>query len=250
MRKNKFILFILALFIVGMSSAADLKSEAEKYYSEKNYKKAIDNYEMLIKEGYSSAELYYNLGNSYYRNNQLGKAIYNYERAKKVNPNDADIRNNLTLAYSKTLDKIEVKENFFISAVKINVLSSFSTTTWAWFTICISLLVFAFLYLFFAGPSVFVKRLSFFVTIILIIVFFIVYFLGKSAADAKVENNFAVITSAQVKVFVEPTATSASKFLLHEGTRVKIMEMNADWVLIKLENGNEGWLKMTDVGVF
>lgn len=250
MRSIKLIALLLLCFLSLLVNANDLLINAEKAYETKNYKKAIEAYEQLIKEGYVSSHLYYNLGNSYYRNNQLGKAIYNYERAKKIDPNNADVKNNLTIAYSKTIDKIEVKENFFISAVKTNVLSSFSTTTWAWFTIGISVLMFVFLYLFFAGPSILIKRVSFFVTLVLLVVFFVVYVLGNSAVNAKTENNFAVITTPQVKIYTEPSATSTSKFNLHEGTRVKIIELNADWVLIKLENGNEGWLKLTDVGVF
>lgn len=256
MRKLIYILHIIFAFLSGSAFAQvdaadnDLIVQGEKFYETKNYKKAIEAYEKLIVKGYTSAKLYYNLGNAYYRDKQLGKAIYNYERAKKIDPNDGDIKNNLTIAYTKTIDKIEVKENFFISAVKTNVLSTFSTTTWAWFTIGLSVLVFIFLYLFFAGTSVVMRRLSFFVTLVLVVVFFIVYFLGKSAVNAKTENNFAVITSPQIKVYTEPSITSNSKFNLHEGTRVKIMELNADWILIKLENGNEGWLKTTDVGVF
>lgn len=255
MRKVLYISFMFCLLAIQSWAQADkadldFASQAEMFYETKNYKKAIEAYEKLVLKGYSSWKLYYNLGNAYYKNNQLGKAIYNYERAKKIDPKNEDVLNNITLAYSKTVDKIEVKENFFVNAVKTNVLSSFSTATWAWFTIGISALLFIFLYLFFAGPSTFIRRASFFVSLVLVVVFFIVYFLGKSAVNAKVQTSFAVITSPIVKIFPEPSATSASKFSLHEGTRVKIMEYNADWILIKLENGNEGWLKTNDVGVF
>ena len=238
------------MLLTTVSFSNDLLKKAETAYEKREYKKAVEAYEELLKDGYTSYKLYYNLGNAYYRNHQLGKAIYNYERAKKLDHNDEDVKNNLTLAYTKTIDKIEVKENFFISAVKTNVLSSFTTTTWAWMTIGASVLFFLFLYLFLAGPNVFVKRTSFFVSIVVLIGFFIIYFLGNSAKNAKEQNNFAIITAAETKVFTEPTATSASKFGLHEGTRVRIVELNADWVLIKLENGNEGWLRLSDVGVF
>ena len=247
-----FVFFLLTVKSLAQTDKADLDfaAQAETYYEAKNYKKAIEAYEKLSSKGYSSWRLYYNLGNAYYKNNQLGKAIYNYERAKKLDPKNEDVINNITLAYSKTVDKIEVKENFFVNAVKTNVLSSFSTTTWAWFTVGLSALLFVFLYLFFAGPTTVIRRASFFVSIVLVVAFFIVYFLGKSAVNAKVQTSFAVITTPVVKIFPEPSATSVSKFSLHEGTRVKIMEYNADWILIKLESGNEGWLKTNDVGVF
>src|SRR5690606_11741 len=100
----------------------DLLRKAERSYDEKKYRLAIENYEKLIEQGYASYQLYYNLGNAYYRNNELGRAIYNYELARKLEPNDEDVRINLSIAASKTIDKIESKENFFISAVKTNIL--------------------------------------------------------------------------------------------------------------------------------
>jgi len=245
--------YIVAFCLVALSLTAlpnDLLLKGEKAYEQREYKKAVQAYEDLVKQGYVSYKLYYNLGNAYYRDRQLGKAIFNYERAKKLNHEDEDVKNNLTLAYSKTIDKIEVKENFFISAVKTNVLSSFTTTAWAWLSIIACALFCIFLYLFIAGRTVVIKRLSFFMALVFLTGFFVVYFLGTSARNAKEQNNFAIITAPETKVYSEPTSTATSKFGLHEGTRVRIVELNADWILIKLENGNEGWLRLSDVGVF
>ena len=47
----------------------------------------------------------------------------------------------------------------------------------------------------------------------------------------------------------EPTVSGTSKFSLHEGTKIRVVENNGDWALIKLDNGNEGWVKLVDVGV-
>jgi len=247
----KKIYIVIALMLAALTAKPnELLKKAEAAYESRNYKKAIEHYEALVKEGYVSEKLFYNLGNAYYRNNQLGKAIYNYELAKKINPSDEDVKNNLGIAYSKTVDKIETKENFFVSAVKTNVLTSLSTTAWAWLSIILLTLTLVFLFLFIAGASVTLKRISFFTSLVLLCGFFIVYFLGYSAVQARHENKFAIITAPQAKVFTEPTLASVSKFGLHEGTRVKILDLNADWVLIKLENGNEGWLKTNEVGIF
>ena len=127
---------ILFLFTSIFSFANnDIQAKAEKLYANKNYKEAIIAYESILKEGFVSYKLYYNLGNAHYKNNELGKAIYNYELANKLQPNNKDVKTNLRIANEKTIDKIDSKENFFITAVKTNLLSSFTTTTWAWFTI-------------------------------------------------------------------------------------------------------------------
>ncbi|MEI8136457.1 MAG: tetratricopeptide repeat protein [Bacteroidota bacterium] len=248
MKTNLYIVFLILGFSLN-SFGNELLQKAEKAYDSKNYKEAIINYEKLVTDGYKSYQLYFNLGNAYYRNNELGKSIYYYELARKVNPNDEDVRINLGIASAKTIDKIDSKENFFISAVKTNLLSSFTTNTWAWFTI-ISLVIASFLFfVFVSSNTLFIKRISFLLSCVLVIAFFVTYFLGYSALESKVENKFAIITAREVKIMNEPNANANSKFSLHEGTKIRVVENNGSWLLIKLDNGNEGWLKLGDVGI-
>lgn len=247
---KKVIYLLLAFFFISVKGFSnDLLIKAEKAYDSKKYKEAIADYEQLIKDGYRSYELYFNLGNAYYRNNEMGKAIYYYELARKEEPNDEDVRINLGIAAAKTIDKIDAKENFFISAVKTNVLSSFSTNSWAWLSI-ISLAVACILFFIFINSVILiVKRIALFVSSVSLICFFVTYFLGYSALKSRVENKFAIITVHEIKVMNEPTQTATSKFSLHEGTKIRVVENNGDWVLIKLDNGNEGWVKLSDVGI-
>lgn len=227
----------------------DLLKKAENAYDTKKYKVAIEAYEELIKQGFTSYQLYFNLGNAYYRNNNLGKAIYNYELARKLEPNDEDVRINLGMASAKTIDKIDAKENFFITAVKSNILSSFTTTTWAWLSI-LSITLSALLFFPFIHSTVLtVKRISFMFSMVFLIAFFITYLLGFSALRDRYENKFAIILNPEIKVLNEPTATGKSKFTLHEGTKIRVIESNSDWMLIKLDNGNEGWVKLSEIGV-
>ena len=248
MKKIIYILICVLSFSVKSYSNDHLRN-AQRAYDLKKYKEAISEYEQLIKDGYTSYQLYFNLGNSYFRNNELGKAIYNYELARKAEPNDEDVRINLGIATSKTIDKIDAKENFFISAVKTNLLSSFTTNTWAWFSI-ISIAVAALLFfIFINSTTLIIKRISFLVSCVFFITFCFTYFLGYSALNSKVENKFAIILAKDVKIMNEPTQSASSKFNLHEGTKIRVVENNGDWVLIKLDNGNEGWVKLSDVGI-
>lgn len=247
MKRWTYIFICLLFSLAGRSN--ELLSKAEKAYDSKKYKEAIESYEKLIAGGFKSYQLYFNLGNAYYRNNDIGKAIYYYELARKVEPNDEDVRINLGIASSKTTDKIDSKENFFISAVKTNLLSSFTTTTWAWLTIfCIagaSILFFVFV----NSGTLVIKRISFLLSCVLVVFFFITYFLGYSAVKARYENKFAIVLSKEIKIMNEPTSMAKMKFALHEGTKIRVVENNGDWLLIKLDNGNEGWVKVGEVGI-
>ncbi|MCW3077651.1 MAG: hypothetical protein JWO32_2260 [Bacteroidetes bacterium] len=248
MKTHTFILFIF-LILTSTFLGNDRLQKAEKAYDLKKYKEAIDDYEKLVKDGFKSYQLYFNLGNAYYRDNQLGKAIYNYELARKLNPNDEDVRINLGIASAKTIDKIDSKENFFISAVKSNLLSFFDTNGWAWVNIVSVIILCVFIFLFVSAKNILLKRVAFVLVFLFLIASISTYVLGYSALKSKNDNKFAIITAKETKIMNEPTASATSKFVLHEGTKIRIVENNGDWVLIKLDNGNEGWLKLPDVGI-
>lgn len=247
MKRNHILIFICFLF--SFANANDLIEKAEKAYDSKKYSEAIENYETLLNDGFQSFQLYYNLGNCYYRNNEIGKAIYNYELARKLEPADEDVKINLSKATARTIDKIDSKENFFINAVKSNVLSTFSTKVWAWFSIYALIAICIFVFLFISSNQIAIKRFSFVISIFLAIVFVITYFFGYSAVRAKNNNKFAIIIAKESKIYNEPTLTATSKFMLHEGTKIRLVEGNGDWFLIKLDNGNEGWVKKLEIGV-
>jgi tetratricopeptide (TPR) repeat protein len=247
--KKSVIIFLLFLTCGLFAEPGAILQQAERAYDSKKYPEAISRYEQLISEGYNSYQLYFNLGNAYYRDNKLGKAIYNYERARKLEPNEEDVNINLGIASAKTIDKIDSHENFFISAVKTGLLSTFTTRTWAWLSVASLFLAALFFYLFMSANKILVRRMSFIFVIVFCLGFVLTYFFGYSALSARNNNKFAIITSNEVKIMNEPTDVAKSKFSLHEGTKIRVVESNGDWVLIKLDNGNEGWLRITDVGV-
>jgi tetratricopeptide (TPR) repeat protein len=246
--KKSTILLLFLFYFSSNSFCNDLK-DAEKAYDSKNFKISIQHYQKLINEGYKSYQLYFNLGNSYYRNNELGKAIYYYELASKSNPTDDDIKINLAIATSKTIDKVNSKENFFITAIKTNILSSFSTFTWSVFTISFICLASLLFFIFINSNNILIKRISFVGTCFCFILFTLSYFLGYTSLKSKSENKFAIITSKEIKILNEPTISGTAKFNLHEGTKIRVVENKGEWILIKLDNGNEGWIKTTDVGI-
>ena len=249
-RHKLLIVILLTLTSTITFANRDLEAKAEKAYANKNYKETISIYESILKEGLTSYKLYYNLGNAYYKNNQLGKAIYNYELANKLQPNNQDVKTNLKIANEKTIDKIESKENFFIVAIKSGLVNALSTTGWAWSSIISLIVSLALLFLFFVSSSIALKRLGFFAGAISLVFFVISMVMGFTSLEDKQVTNFAIILNRESKIHEEPTNTSSSKFSLHEGTRVSVLESNPDWTNIKLENGNEGWVKTTDVGLF
>ena len=104
--------------------------------------------------------------------------------------------------------------------------------------------------MFFVTRHLTLKRIGFFFGAISFVLFMASMFLGFTALEDKKVTNFAIVTNKESKIYEEPSATSVSKFKLHEGTRVSVLETDTNWTNIKLENGNEGWIKTSDVGMF
>lgn len=241
---------MLLITSVKVFANTDLSIQAEKLYEQKKYEEAIIIYESILSSKLTSPKLYYNLGNCYFKTNQIGKAIYNYELAKKINPKDDDIKVNLNIANTKTIDKIENKENYFIGALKTTILNYYTSTGWAWLSIIsltVSLILF---FLFFISKALVLKRIGFFIGIVSFIVFIGSMVLGYSSLNHKVQINYAIILPHELKVHIEPSSNSDTKFSLHEGTKVSVINQTNQWVNIKLENGNEGWVESSNVGLF
>jgi tetratricopeptide (TPR) repeat protein len=231
-------------------SANPLADSAASAYSKQEYKQAIKLYEKILSEGNSSSALYYNLGNAYFKDNQLGKSIYYYELAKKLNPGDDDVKNNLRLANSKIIDKIESKENFFAGAIKSGIYTLFNTNGWARLNIISLALALGFFFLFIVSKNLLLKRSGFLIGSVCAIIFFASFSVGYAALHNLNKKSQAIVTTQVVQVMSAPTDKAKAKFSLHEGTKLNVLSSNEEWTSIQLANGNEGWIRTQDLGLF
>lgn len=243
------IILLAKTFVFGNISM-QLADSAKYYYEKNQFSKAINCYEEIIKNNYSSAFLHYNLGNAYYKNNQLGLAIYHYELARKEDPGNEDIRNNLSIAAGKVIDKVEVKENFFAGKLKSGYFAALPSTQWAYLTIVFFITTLLFYILYTSRFAQWIKKISFWLSGMSLLLFVICLFSGYTSLSMKNNTNKAVILSPVVQVLAAPNAQAKSKFSLHEGTRVKVLDCNENWISIQLENGNEGWVLRDDAGLY
>lgn len=236
-----------SFFYAETIDVADIVKKAEAAYKQKNYAQSIELYNQLVRENYYSPELYYNLGNAYFKNNQLGKAILYYEKAKKLNPSDNDIQHNLKLAYSKTIDKIETRDNFFVEITKNNFLNRLNTDTLAYASIVCSVCAAVFFGLFLFSSTH--KKTYIALTGMFVFTSLFSYGIGIFAQSNQQTNDFAVVTAKESKVTNEPLPNAVIKFKLHEGTKVKVLQKVDNFVLVRLDNGTEGWVEETSIEV-
>lgn len=252
MRDLPKIIALLFLLWIPARSNAGLSDSAATYYARSEFQKAIRCYESILEEGKDSWILYYNLGNAYFKNNNLGKAILNYEKAKKLNPTNNDLLNNMQIAESKVIDKIEHRQILLQSEIKNFFIYRLSTTGWAWMTIGTLLTALFLFFMFYAANSTGIKRFSFWTGSVFSILFLLSLTFGFMALNEKNSKVNGVIVAPAVNVYNSPRAEDNNKktYQLNEGTKVKLLEIEQEWANVQLANGNEGWIKAAEVGVY
>ena len=218
----------------------------EGLYANKQYKEAADVYKQMFQYGESVA-LYYNYANALYKSNQIGLAILNYERALRLDPTNEDVKFNLDFVNRMKTDKIEPIERFFLSEWFDALAHLLTSNQWAYISIIsfLTTLILVLLYLF--GRKVWLRKLSFFTAIFLLIIsiFTMVYaFKMKNEIE---NNSAAIVLAGSVSVKSTPDDTGTEVFVIHEGTKVEVVSILKSWSEIKLADGNIGWIQSSSI---
>jgi hypothetical protein len=211
--------------------------KANNAYKEGRYEDAVKDYNDLIKAGYGSGHIYYNLGNAFFRQDQLGKAILNYERAKILIPRDADLSFNLNYARDQVQDEVTEEQGFMKSAFFWT--ESLTMKELFWGFVVLNLLFWSTLFI-----RLFTRQeWTYYITIVLLIFWFIggVSF-GLKFYWHKTDNR-AVILNKQVNILAGPDSKDTILFKLHEGTIVHQERSEGGWSLISLPDNKRGWVK-------
>ena len=249
---------IIAINIIWMFSPSILSaqinlesifSQANELYNKGSYIEAINNYKEIIKNDFHSAELYYNLGNAYYRLDSIASSVYYYEKALQLNPNDREIIDNLALVNKTLVDEIDPITTPLIESILKSLSNIFYFETWGYISIFFSFLIVAlFLSYYFANSSR-IKRLTFVLLCISSILMLASLINGNKEYDNYVNNEYAIIYSYETDLKTEPNFRSETLFMLHEGTKVQVIENYNNWIKVRLVNGQIGYIQLIDVKI-
>lgn len=247
--KIKFLIYA-GLLLFGMSSMAQTETmfnAGKEAYKAEKYQEAIDSWKQILDKGEESAELYFNLGNAHYKLNNIGPSIYYYEKARLLDPNDSDIKNNLAFAENARIDVIEpLPQTVFKTWYeRISGITGFDgwATAGVIFSFC-----FVFLFLgYYFSASERKKRILFASSIIAIFLLVASVAMAFTTYSDYENDNPAVVFSEQVEVRDAPSVGGEVNFIIHEGTKVQVLDRETDWVRIRLEDGKDGWIPALDL---
>jgi tetratricopeptide (TPR) repeat protein len=242
------LLLLISLNFVFANRQDNLFSEANELYKNQEFRKAIELYNEVKHNGYTSPELFYNLGNAYYKTDQIGKAILNYEKALKINPTDEDIIFNLNIAKLKTVDKIDQVPEVFIVRSWRNLVESMDSNAWSYTSITVFFLFIFFIAVFIFSRTGTIKKLSFAVASFFLLFAIILSIASFEKLQIERDKNYAIILEPSVYIKSAPSDSSTDLFILHEGTKLNIITKDGNWLKFKLSDGSEGWIQSNTIG--
>jgi len=247
--KHLIILFAFYLSIGAVYAQDDRFTEGNTQYSNGEFQTAIDTYKGILSTGVESGALYFNLGNAYYKNGELASAILSYERALLLKPHDKDIKYNLELAYSQTADKFETVGDFFLSTWVVSLRNKATSDTWTYIGLVCFLLTLITAGLFFFSRSVVLKKAGFYLGIGLLLATCVTLTFSSSQKSKLINRNHAIVFSPSLTVKSSPDASGTEIFILHEGTKVKIISTLGHWKEIQIVDGSVGWIEEKSISI-
>ena len=200
--------------------------------------------------GYKSATLYYNLGNAWFKQGNYPRAILDYERALRLDPSYSDARYNLEFTNSFVQDKIEPVPEFILKSVARKVCYVMSSDAWAVMFLILLAAALAMGLLFLLGASAGRRRAGFYCGIVLLL--FSAGALGFSLwqKSDSMKTDKAIVMSPVSSVKSSPSSGSSKDlFVIHEGTKVRILDEVGSWKNISLADGRQGWITSSSLEV-
>ena len=230
--------------------ALPTKAEADSAYAHEDFAKAAQIYQSLLSANGGSAQLYFNLGNCYYRQDSIARAILCYERARLLDPSDDDVRFNLEMARSKTVDRVMPANDMFFVSLFNSLVRSLTIHTWTWIAILCFILMLVAIAAYLFLPSLTGKKTGFAIAIIALLVCLFANIAANQQLHQMENRSNAVIMTPSVVVKSTPSASGTDLFILHEGTRVGIVDdtMN-EWMEIRMNDGKQGWIHRSEAEV-
>jgi len=239
---------MLMLVVPVMANGPDsLFYKANEEYNKEMYADAAEDYLKVIAAGYESGTLYYNLGNAYFKLDDIPSAILYYEKAKKLNPYDEDLDFNLNVAKMKVLDKIEPLPELFFKTWWRDLVNLFRADSWTEISLALFVLFFVLLSLYLLSGFTRIRKLSFYTGLIVLVMSVFTFVLASQKFTMEKNLKEAIVFAPTITVKSSPNENSVDLFVIHEGSKVQVIDKVGEWYKIRIANGSIGWLPLETV---
>lgn len=248
------ILIMSMLMIPGLTHAENtayldsLWSKGVQAYTDGRWSECTESLKTLESVGVVSPELYYNLGNAYFKSGDYPHAILYYERTLKISPSFEDARINLDFANSLIRDKIDAVPEFVLKSWARKVCYLMPSDFWALISIVLFAAALALFLVFRLGASRGLRRTGFYCSIVALILSASSFGMAQWQRNSYLKADGAIVMKPVASVKSSPSRDSSKDlFVLHEGTKVTVLDTVGEWKNISLSDGRQGWIEESDM---
>ena len=248
------ILIMSMLMIPGLTRAENtayldsLWNKGVQAYTDGRWSECTESLEALESVGVVSPELYYNLGNAYFKSGDYPHAILYYERTLKISPSFEDARINLDFANSLIRDKIDAVPEFVLKSWARKVCYLMPSDFWALISIVLFAAALALFLVFRLGASRGLRRTGFYCSIVALILSASSFGMAQWQRNSYLKADGAIVMKPVTSVKSSPSRDSSKDlFVLHEGTKVTVLDTVGEWKNISLSDGRQGWIEESDM---
>ena len=242
---------LLTVLPVRATSVLDVKGtfgQANKNYLEGRYDQAVAGYLKLKEAGIEHPDLYYNLADAYYRSGQKGWAVLYFEKSLGLDPGDEAARFNLALVQKELVDRVVMHEG-----------SAMGEPLWHDFIRRLSpgWLTGLFVFFYFLTFSILLARrairlqplhpLLFWINVPILSLALILGLMLGSRIYLQKQVHHAVVIAPVVKLLEGPQPTAKVLMEVHEGLKVRLLSEVSDYHRVRLANGVEGFVQLSQV---
>ncbi|MBO7220126.1 MAG: tetratricopeptide repeat protein [Alistipes sp.] len=245
---KRFLLYSLLLLVsLSVSASVNRWEAGNKAYIEGNYDKAIEEYTAIINGGEYSMELYYNLANAYFKQGEIGKSILYYNKALRIEPSQEDVRHNLAIAEAQTKDRITVIPEFFLHRWMRIVRNSMSCMAWSLLSLVAFAALLAFTLLFLLAAGIKWRKVGFYSALCGAVLFVATLSFAISSRNEMLTHDEAIVMASAISVKSSPDRSATDLFVLHEGTKVKVLSEVDEWREVVIADGKKGWTLKSNI---
>ena len=253
--RSRAAMLVVALVILPFAAQAQndsyvdsLWNSANQAYVEGRWSDAVAGYELISGMGLESAALYCNTGDAYFKEGNVPMAILFYERALNLDPSYSDARYNLELMNNIIQDRIDPVPEFILKVWAKDICYIMDSDAWAVCFLVLLAMTLALVLLFLLAPTAAGRRAGFFTGIVTLL-------LAAASLNFSIwqKNDYmsadeAIVMRPVTSVKSSPSAeASKDLFILHEGTKVRILDSVGNWKNIELADGRQGWIPAADM---
>lgn len=225
-----------------------LWSNAVEAYAQGKWKESIEDFENIVSIGLESPDLYYNLGNAYFKEGEISRAILNYERTLKLDPSYKDARYNLEVANLLIKDRIDEIPDFILKAWTKSLCYKLDSDAWGVISIIFFAILAIMLLIFVLSAQSSWRRLGFYSSIVVLALFVCATSFASWQKQDYMKDNAAIMMRPVSSIKSAPSVESAKDlFILHEGTKVFLLDTVGEWNNIQLADGRQGWVRSNEL---